>query len=113
MTNIVIPVLHNPSAIYVGRGTANLISDELEKYSKVVVFADHAVARLHLDKFLSQLQCRSVHSFTLPPGESTKSRHTKILIENYLFSIGCTRDSCFIALGGGVMGDLIGILSSS
>ncbi|KAK4626152.1 Pentafunctional AROM polypeptide [Fulvia fulva] len=47
------------------------------------------------------------------PGEESKSRKTKAQIEDYLLSQGCTRDTIILALGGGVMGDLIGFVAAT
>ncbi|KAJ2960514.1 hypothetical protein NQZ79_g4120 [Umbelopsis isabellina] len=49
----------------------------------------------------------------LPPGELTKSRSTKAEIEDWLLSNAVTRDTCFIAMGGGVIGDLIGFVAAT
>jgi pentafunctional AROM polypeptide len=50
---------------------------------------------------------------TLPPGELTKSRQTKADIEDWLLSNAVTRDTCFIAMGGGVIGDLVGFVAAT
>ncbi|KAI9482507.1 EPSP synthase-domain-containing protein [Zychaea mexicana] len=49
----------------------------------------------------------------LPPGELTKSRKTKDEIEDWLLSNAVTRDTCFLAMGGGVIGDLIGFVAAT
>jgi hypothetical protein len=48
----------------------------------------------------------------LPPGEQTKSRETKAMIEDWMFSKNCGRDTLLLAFGGGVMGDLCGYVAS-
>jgi len=50
---------------------------------------------------------------TIPPGETSKSRSTKASVEDWLFSQSCVRDTVIIALGGGVMGDLIGYVAAT
>ena len=47
------------------------------------------------------------------PGETSKSRKTKADIEDWLLKQGCTRDTVILALGGGVMGDLIGFVAAT
>jgi hypothetical protein len=42
------------------------------------------------------------------PGESAKCRETKAELEDWLLDNACNRDTCVIALGGGVVGDLVG-----
>ncbi|EMF14621.1 Pentafunctional AroM protein [Sphaerulina musiva SO2202] len=50
---------------------------------------------------------------TIPPGETSKSRKVKAQIEDWLLSQGCTRDTILLALGGGVMGDLLGYVAAT
>lgn len=69
-----------------------------------VTFAD-ALARHGLT---SRLLCRAI-----PPGESSKSRETKAEIEDWMLTQQCTRDSLIIALGGGVIGDMIGYVAAT
>lgn len=47
------------------------------------------------------------------PGEESKGRKTKAEIEDWLLGQGCTRDTVILALGGGVMGDLIGFVAAT
>ena len=54
-----------------------------------------------------------VKVFTLPNGEATKHRIWKKMIETWLFENGAVKTSCLIALGGGVIGDLLGFVASS
>ncbi|KAI8982196.1 3-dehydroquinate synthase-domain-containing protein [Mycotypha africana] len=49
----------------------------------------------------------------LPAGETSKCRAAKASIEDYLLRSACTRDTCLIALGGGVIGDLVGYVAST
>ena len=50
---------------------------------------------------------------SVTPGETSKSRKTKGVIEDWLLRQGCTRDTVILALGGGVMGDLIGFVAAT
>lgn len=52
-------------------------------------------------------------SYYVSPGEASKTRETKAEIEDYLLSEGCTRDTMIIAIGGGVIGDMIGFVAST
>lgn len=54
-----------------------------------------------------------LHIYEVPPGESSKSRSTKGQVEDWLLSQGCVRDTVIIALGGGVMGDMIGFVAAT
>ncbi|EEP82352.1 pentafunctional AROM polypeptide [Uncinocarpus reesii 1704] len=54
-------------------------------------------------------------TYAIPPGEVSKSRQTKAEIEDWMLSRQppCGRDTVIIALGGGVIGDLIGYVSAT
>ncbi|KAJ3520349.1 hypothetical protein NM208_g13743 [Fusarium decemcellulare] len=47
------------------------------------------------------------------PGETSKVRRVKAELEDWLLSQHCTRDTVLIALGGGVVGDLVGYLAAT
>jgi pentafunctional AROM polypeptide len=53
--------------------------------------------------------------YQIPPGESSKSRQTKAEIEDWMLSRKppCGRDTVIIALGGGVIGDLLGFVAAT
>lgn len=52
-------------------------------------------------------------TYTIPPGEASKSRETKGEVEDWMLSQKCTRDTVIIALGGGVIGDMIGYVAAT
>ncbi|KAF2848332.1 Pentafunctional AroM protein [Plenodomus tracheiphilus IPT5] len=52
-------------------------------------------------------------TYQIPPGETSKSRSTKAAVEDWLLSQGCVRDTIIIALGGGVIGDMIGYVAAT
>jgi pentafunctional AROM polypeptide len=52
-------------------------------------------------------------TYQIPPGESSKGRETKAEIEDWMLSEQCTRDTVIIALGGGVIGDMIGYVAAT
>ncbi|KAJ1930229.1 3-dehydroquinate dehydratase (3-dehydroquinase) [Tieghemiomyces parasiticus] len=52
-------------------------------------------------------------TFVLPPGEQTKDRLSKAHIEDFMLAEACTRDTCLLALGGGVIGDLAGYVAAT
>ncbi|KAK4569377.1 3-dehydroquinate dehydratase (3-dehydroquinase) [Recurvomyces mirabilis] len=47
------------------------------------------------------------------PGETSKSRQTKGEVEDWLLQQGCTRDTVILALGGGVIGDMVGFVAAT
>lgn len=64
--------------------------------------------------FKSLADCNlDVFLFSFPSGESYKTRETKERLENQMFEKGLGRDTCVIALGGGVVTDLAGYLAAT
>ena len=52
-------------------------------------------------------------TYSIPPGEASKGRETKAEIEDWMLNQKCTRDTVIIALGGGVIGDMIGYVAAT
>jgi pentafunctional AROM polypeptide len=91
------------------------------KSSTYVLITDTNLAPLYAESFrtsfqLSASQLKSearLLEYTIAPGESSKSRATKAEVEDWLLSQRCTRDTVIIALGGGVIGDMIGYVAAT
>ncbi|KAI0027834.1 aromatic amino acid family biosynthesis-like protein [Vararia minispora EC-137] len=89
--------------------------------STYILITDTNIANLHLasfqDEFLQAIAGRSSPSrfltHIIPPGETSKSREGKADIEDFLLANKCTRDSVILALGGGVIGDLVGFVAAT
>ena len=54
-----------------------------------------------------------VLTYQIPSGEGSKCREVKSAIEDFMLAHRCNRDTCMIALGGGVVGDLIGYVAAT
>ncbi|QSL66518.1 hypothetical protein MERGE_000898 [Pneumocystis wakefieldiae] len=111
-------------SIHIGLDLWPHIINELFTYifsPTYVIITDSNIETLYIPNFkayfISIVKQRSINSrllfFTIPPGEKSKSRKTKELIEDWLLSEKCTRDTVIIAIGGGVIGDLVGYVSST
>lgn len=72
------------------------------------VFASAAAANASDDSPAPRLL-----TYAIPPGENSKGRETKAEIEDWMLSHRCTRDTVVIALGGGVIGDMIGYVAAT
>ncbi|KAI9331542.1 EPSP synthase-domain-containing protein [Zopfochytrium polystomum] len=86
--------------------------------SSYVLVADSNVAAIHLSAlhaaFVTAAPASSrVLTFVVPPGEAAKTRATKESIEDWMLASSCTRDSCIVALGGGVVGDMFGFVAAT
>jgi pentafunctional AROM polypeptide len=91
--------------------------------STYVLITDASVAKYHLNKFqdefdaqLAQVQESARPRFlthVITPGELSKTRQVKAAVEDFLLSERCTRDTVILALGGGVVGDLVGFVAAT
>lgn len=87
--------------------------------SAYVLITDTNVASLYLPAFVTEFNTALANSSSrflshaVPPGESVKSREGKAEIEDFLLVNACTRDTVILALGGGVIGDLVGFVAAT
>lgn len=95
---------------------SNQIAEDLRQInSKFALFCDKNLANLigyNWQSFLRQKGI-AIELFIFEAGEKNKNHKTKELLENQLFEKEFGRDSCFIALGGGVTIDLIGFIAAT
>ena len=86
----------------------------LIKYKSVIIITDDIVAKHHLNTLVSAIEAAGItHSvITLPPGESTKNFDEFKNIISAILDKKPERSSSLIALGGGVIGDLVGFAAS-
>ncbi len=54
-----------------------------------------------------------LRTFEFPPGEASKTRHMKEILEDRMLEEGFGRDTCIIGLGGGVTLDLAGFVAAT
>ncbi|TFK60653.1 Pentafunctional AroM protein [Pluteus cervinus] len=91
--------------------------------STYVLITDTNVAKFHLEEFEKEFtgvinaQTTGTKprflSYVIPPGEMSKSREGKAEIEDFLLMKKCTRDTVILAMGGGVIGDLVGFVAAT
>lgn len=77
----------------------------------VLIVSDNNTAPLYLQSLIPLIQSDAVFTLTLPSGEENKSFKTLQKILNFAFECGLDRQSTMIALGGGVISDLVGLAS--
>jgi 3-dehydroquinate synthase len=82
--------------------------------AKAIVITDANVARLHLDPLTHSLDALGIRSerIVLEPGEGSKSFTSLAELCDRLLDLGVERKSALVALGGGVIGDLVGFAAS-
>lgn len=103
--------------IVIGPGLLETCGPAIKPFCKAgtcVVVTDETVAGHYLDACLTSLRGAGLaaRAIVMPPGEATKSfAHLERLLDDLLGG-GIERSTALIALGGGVMGDLVGFAAS-
>jgi 3-dehydroquinate synthase len=84
-------------------------------HQHVVVISNVTVAPLYAEKIVSQYQAlgATVHLLELADGEQYKSLTTFEQVLSFLLERSLSRDVLLVALGGGVIGDLVGFCAAS
>jgi len=82
---------------------------------KWVVFSQDGIFRLYGNEFLHDLKAAgfNVNTILLPDGEKDKSLSVLDDVYSQLIEMGCDRSSTFLALGGGVVGDVAGFIAAT
>jgi 3-dehydroquinate synthase len=80
---------------------------------RYALITDSNVQPLFASKVENQFERGALEVFTIPPGESNKTRETWSRLTDQLLAKGYGRDSVVIALGGGVVGDLAGFVAAT
>ena len=83
--------------------------------SKYAIITDSNVKALYGDQLYQRLTNEGfqVDLISFPAGEKSKVRATKEMIEDEMLARGHRRDSCIIAIGGGVVTDLAGFVAGT
>ncbi|GAL05858.1 3-dehydroquinate synthase [Photobacterium aphoticum] len=92
-----------------------LFSPAMSASQRVVVISNDTVAPLYADQVMNTLRglCRDVALLSLPDGEQYKSLETFNQIMTFLLEGNYARDTVIVALGGGVIGDVVGFAAAS
>ena len=106
--------------IYIGEGLLSeagslLTMRGISRKSPLLIVTDENVGPLFLEPLRDSLESAgfSVHSFTVPPGEASKSLDMFQAIITEALNAGLDRKSAIVALGGGVVGDLAGYAAAA
>lgn len=114
MTNIVAVDLGTRSyQVRIGPGLVGRLGTEIAPFlrrKRVAIVTDETVAALHLPAVLAALAAEGIAatSLALPPGEATKGWPEFTRTVEWLLAEKIERRDIVIALGGGVVGDLVG-----
>jgi 3-dehydroquinate synthase len=100
--------------IEIGSGLLKRQSEYLATLgSRFAIITDDQVASLYGNQLLAALAGLEAYLFSFPHGEKSKTRSTKDFLEDQLFEKGLGRDTCVIALGGGVVTDIAGYAAAT
>ena len=85
---------------------------KIEEFSKIIVITDKTINNIfdnEIDKFCNELKSEKI---ILPSGEKTKSFKYLEYLMNKILSKKVDRKALLICIGGGVIGDLVGLAAS-
>lgn len=95
---------------------SQLLAKKLKLFgSTFALITDETVANLYghdLKEALSK-EGLEINLFSFPAGEKFKTRATKEHLENQMFEKNLGKDTCILALGGGIVTDLSGYIAAT
>jgi 3-dehydroquinate synthase len=107
-----------PAYVEIGQGILSSLPDQLDQRDiegKAFIIADTTVGALYGDQIRRLLRSsgKQVAYMEIPPGETAKGLHQTSKLYNWLYESHLERDDFLIALGGGVIGDLVGYVAAT
>ena len=116
MKSITIRLPYIEQEIYIGKDLlSGMQYDFLTSYDKVLVVADINAYRSHasaLQPLIKATRVREREIVILKPALESKDFEKSTPILSSLVSLGATRKSCIVAIGGGYVGDIVGFSAS-
>jgi 3-dehydroquinate synthase len=104
-------------AINIGAGLLQQLTPiiEMSAGGRIVVVSNTTVFPLYGQTLVAQLNVRGIETLVvvLPDGEGYKDWQTLQLIFDTLVTHACDRKTSLLALGGGVVGDMVGFAASA
>lgn len=117
MVKVHVDLAHHRYDIQIGPSALDMAGESLKPLLKrdfVAIVTDQNVGAIYLEPLCASLKKAGIEwvSIEVPPGESTKSwRHLEDVVEG-LLEAKVERDDVVLALGGGVIGDLVGFAAA-
>ncbi|MEO1168327.1 MAG: 3-dehydroquinate synthase [Pseudomonadota bacterium] len=117
MTNVTVELGERSYAIDIADGLLDTAMTSLRDYvdrERMIVVTDENVARLQLPRLTEAARRGDIalHPIVLPPGEATKNWRQLEMLTDQLLELGVERGDHIVALGGGVIGDLVGFAAA-
>jgi 3-dehydroquinate synthase len=103
--------------VLLGVGALATMKDLLSEYwaGRVILISDEYVAPLYAHPLSDSLNQSGyeVHLLTVSPGEETKTLDTLSALYTKCHALGVAREDVIVAVGGGMVGDLAGMLAGT
>jgi 3-dehydroquinate synthase len=104
--------------IFIGRGLGPRLSVDLKRRrlgQRYIIVTDSHLVRPAGEPLLANFRRRGLttHLVSFPAGEGSKSRRVRDQIEDALLGLRAGRDTVLVALGGGVVGDVVGFVAAT
>jgi 3-dehydroquinate synthase len=118
ITEVRVGALGGDYPVFVGTGGMERIGEYLDEHAPAhnyAIISDHTVAPLYGQRVLASC-IEAGHEaalYTFPAGEASKTRKSWSILTDELLEAGYGRDTCVIAVGGGVTGDLGGFVAAT
>lgn len=93
-------------------GTQLLDQADFRK-NKLILIMDSNIAKIYENLFVESLGIEVLECLVVPAGEKSKTREMKQSLEDKLFAKNYGRDVMFVAVGGGMICDLVGFLGAT
>ncbi|MEP7064440.1 MAG: 3-dehydroquinate synthase [Gemmatimonadota bacterium] len=102
--------------VHVGTGLLDRAAEIIRSAApahRYAIISDKNVAPLYASIVRNSLGTAQTQLFTIPAGESQKTREQWAHLTDALLAAGFGRDTTILALGGGVVGDLAGFVAAT
>ena len=99
-----------PYQVIIERGLIHSVASFVPAHEKIVILTDEGVPVQWVDSVKDQFD--DAFLISIAQGEESKSLSQLEKITTTMLEAGCTRKTVLIALGGGVIGDLGGLVAS-
>ncbi len=96
--------------IIIKNGILSEVFNYLDTQRQYLIVKDDGIPNIYLDTLLKQKKC---FVLTLEQGEKNKSFENYLKIQDFLLKHEFKRSDALIALGGGVIGDIVGFAAST
>jgi 3-dehydroquinate synthase len=112
-------VIDESYPVVIGNNLAPIIAERLFESDlvnhQVAIITDENVRAGMAETIRSELAARGrrAHVVVFPAGERYKTRQTKATVEDTLIEAACGRDTCILAVGGGVVTDMAGFVAAT